>query len=171
METTKNFIQWHKLKSAAIVPSKRDEDAGYDLYTIEDGVWLKPHQTRLFSTGICYNIEGNIWLFVRDRGSSGSRGITTHCGICDKGYRGEVFVALCNSNTYPILFTSAVTEPQMKRTWYGRKYLAYPISKGIAQAIPVVMPNVIDYEINSLQWEQVKNNSERGEGKLGESGK
>lgn len=49
---------------------------------------------------------------------------------------GEIFIALNNTNPYPILFTDEVEKVCFKRTWYGRKYMCYPISKGIAQLIP-----------------------------------
>ena len=33
-------IIWHKTNLLARIPTKRDTDAGYDIYTIEDGVWM-----------------------------------------------------------------------------------------------------------------------------------
>lgn len=168
------LINWYKTKDEAIIPTKRVEDAGFDIYTVENNVWLKPHQTRLFSTGIAYAFdEVGPFFIAKDRGSTGSKGIHCHCGVCDNGYRGEVFIALCNTNNYPILFTDKVSKVEMKRKWYGKKYMCYPISKGIAQL--VLFNSNFDYvpcEVEKDEWETVYlNNSQRGETKLGQSGK
>ena len=46
------YLQWKKFDEKAQMPTKRKTDVGYDVYTIENNVWLKPHETRLFSTGL-----------------------------------------------------------------------------------------------------------------------
>ena len=102
-------IKWHKLNDKAIIPTKREEDAGFDIYTIEDDVLLNPGEKRLFSTGLAAAPEKGWWLLAYDRGSTGSKGIHTHCGVVDNGYRGEIFICLCNDNPMtPVLFTSKV---------------------------------------------------------------
>lgn len=45
-------IKWFKLKNDAIIPTKTDAAAGFDIYTIEDDVVLQPHSQKLFSTGL-----------------------------------------------------------------------------------------------------------------------
>jgi len=159
-------IQWHKLNEKAIIPTKRKEDAGFDIYTIEDDVWLMPGEKHLFSTGLTYNIDTNHWLMVADRGSTGSRGLHTHCGVCDQGYRGEIFICLCNDNMHRVHITSAVDKIQMIDN-----VLCYPTSKAIAQLLPMVQVFTYCEEIDDEKWEEVKDNSKRGETKLGESGK
>lgn len=47
----------------------------------------------------------------------------------------------------------------------------YPTTKAIAQLIPMRMPDVESCEVSDEVWELMKLNSERGEGKLGASGK
>lgn len=159
-------IKWHKLNEKAIIPTKRIEDAGFDIYTIEDGVTLAPQEKHLFSTGICYDISSGFYLLGFDRGSTGSKGLHLHCGVCDQGYRGEVFVCICNDNAFPAVFTSEVSKVEMRD---GKLY--YPTSKAIAQLIPMQMPLIESIEVGDDEWEKLKNNSERGEGKLGNSGK
>ena len=168
MNSTFKFKQLHQ---NAKLPTKRESDSGFDVYTIENEIWLKPHETRMFATGLACAIPTGFWLRAVDRGSTGSKGIHTHCGIIDEQYVGEIFIALNNTNTYPILFTDAVKKVCFKRTWYGRKYMCYPISKGIAQLIPEIRAQVDSRWATADEWTNAVENSERGEGKLGASGK
>ena len=104
-------INWYKLNDKAKIPTKRDEDAGFDIYTIEDNVLLMPGEKHLFSTGLAVAAESGYWLMAMDRGSTGSRGLHIHCGVIDNGYRGELFICLCNDNPYPVKFTSQILKP------------------------------------------------------------
>lgn len=165
------YLQWKKFDEKAQIPTKRKTDVGYDIYTIENNVWLKPHETRLFSTGLGCLIPQNYWLQAADRGSTGSKGIHVHCGIIDEQYMGEIFICLNNTNNYPILFTDEVDKICFKRTWYGRKYMCYPISKGIAQLIPQRRWDTESIEVQKPIWDAALEASERKEGKLGASGK
>lgn len=164
-------IYWHKTNAKAKLPTKRDEDAGFDVYTIEDGVALMPHEVKLFSTGLQYAIDGAYWLMAFDRGSTGSRGIHTHCGVLDNGYRGEIFIALCNDNDVPVYFTSTVDKVEEQYITPFGKVLCYPTSKAIAQLIPVPLPMVQTVELTDEEEWQKMCNTERGEGRLGASGK
>ena len=164
-------IKWHKLNNKAIIPTKREEDAGFDLYTIEDDVLLAPGEKRLFSTGLAVAPEKSWWLLAYDRGSTGSKGIHTHCGVIDNGYRGEIFICLCNDNPMtPVLFTSKVNKIELKTVSPYGMVLCYPTSKAIAQIIPMVQPTVESFEVNDEEWAN-ELNTERGAGKLGASGK
>lgn len=167
---TPKEIKWFS-NSGAKIPSKRSSDSGYDVYSIRNNIWLKPHETKMFATGLSVILPPGIWLWATDRGSTGSKGIHTHCGIIDEGYTGEIFIALCNTNKYPILFTNEVDSFCFKRTWYGRKYACYPTSKGIAQLIPVYRPNMVESVATQEEFEMYRNLSERKDGKLGASGK
>lgn len=163
-------IYWKKLTPNAIIPTKRKEDAGFDIYTIEDNIILQPFEKRLFRTGIAAAATPGYWLLAMDRGSTGSRGIHTHCGIIDNGYRGEIFICLCNDNKYPVKFTSKVDKPTFISNEHYESSLQYPISKGIAQIIPIPQPEVESREVTDEEWMQMCN-TERGIGKLGDSGK
>lgn len=163
-------IKWRKLNDKAIIPTKRDEDAGFDIYTTEDYIVLQPHEKHLFPTGIAAAIEPGYWLMGADRGSTGSKGIHIHCGVVDSGYRGEIFICLVNDNTFPVVFTSDIN-----RITYDRDgdtcRLFYPTSKAIAQLIPIVQPVVHSSEVTSdEEWQQYCD-TERGATKLGQSGK
>ena len=47
-------IKFAKIKDKAIIPSKRDEDAGYDIYACLDRPYMviMPHETKMIPTGI-----------------------------------------------------------------------------------------------------------------------
>lgn len=164
-------LQWNKFHPQATIPTKRATDVGYDVYTVENNVWLKPHQRHLFATGLGCLIAPGYWLQAADRGSTGSKGIHTHCGIIDEQYMGEIFICLNNTNNYPILFTDAVDKVCFKRTWYGRKYMCYPISKAIAQLIPHRNWESVSIEVSDEDWDAALLESVRKDGKLGASGK
>lgn len=172
-------IVWHKLRPEAIVPTKREEDAGFDIYTTIDYDILMPGEKRLYPTGLAAAPEKGYWLMGFDRGSTGSKGIHTHCGIIDNGYRGEIFICLSNDNPYPICFTRDVLKPHVgKNEFYfdntGKECQGelqyYPLSKAIAQIIPVPQPSVECIEADDKEWSKYLDTA-RGEGKLGASGK
>ena len=158
-------ILWHKLTPDATIPTKRAEDAGFDIYTTETDVLLQPHEKHLFKTGLAYWIDKEHWLMGADRGSTGSRGLHIHCGICDQGYRGEIFVCICNDNDFPVHFSSSAASISMKD-----HVLEYPTTKAIAQLIPMPLLPVESAEAGE-EWEELCYDSERGSTKLGASGK
>lgn len=132
---------------------------------------MEPHETKMIPTGLGCIIEPGYWLQAVDRGSTGSKGLHTHCGIIDEQYVGEIFIALHNTNPYPVYITGEVENVCFKEDMTGEKYMCYPVSKGIAQLI--VHRN---WESSSAwatedEWDAAVGGSERGDGKLGASGK
>ena len=95
-----------KVRPDGIIPSKRDEDAGYDIFLAFDGEYirLEPHETKLLPTGIASAFEPGYYFQIQERGSTGTRGIGKRCGVIDSGYRGEWFVPMTNLNTRPLYF-------------------------------------------------------------------
>lgn len=153
------------------MPTKRKEDAGYDLYTTDEPTILKPHETRLFGTGLVSMFSDDLVGIVKERGSTGTHGIAVRSGVIDSGYRGEWKVALTNENDFPIEFSADVEKVQeIKGKLCGRtKRLIYPLSKAIAQ---VVFLQLASCESGLLTDEDLKEDtSERGEGGWGASGK
>ena len=185
-------LGWRKLNPKAIIPTKADDAAGFDIYTIEEDTIVAPHTQHLFSTGLAAVIDKGWWLRAEDRGSTGSKGLHIHCGVIDNDYRGEIFICLNNDNNYPVKFTNkeklgihSHKEIQQisEKSTNGIElaifktaevevidYLVYPVSKAIAQLVAIPSPEYFTYEINDEKWEELKN-TERGEGKLGSSGK
>ena len=138
-------IYWDLLGQRAKMPTKRDEDAGFDIYTTELEAVLKPGETKLFSTGLRSAFPKNFWIEIKERGSTGAVGLSVRSGVIDSGYRGEWKIMLTNVNNYPVEFSHSVD----KVTYvYGKifknkiKKVIYPLSKAIAQAVVIPLPVV-----------------------------
>ena len=170
-------ISWHKMAPNAVIPTKRAHDAGYDIYTnLEHDVTIYPHEKYLFPTGLQMRMNRHdYWLMGFDRGSTGSKGLHLHCGVVDNNYRGEIFICICNDNDYPVTFTKSVDKYKKNETKYAVSDEAYyPLSKAIAQLIPVQIPNITSVEVSDEDWDKLmraEEGNERGDGKLGSSGK
>jgi dUTP pyrophosphatase len=169
-------IKWAKVRPNAIIPSKRPGDAGFDVYAcIDEDIWIEPGETVLVSTGIAYEITPGWHLIAKERGSTGKIGLKTSAGVVDGSFRGEIFACLYNANEEKTIILS-VNEEQTKAKLradgftvddYDEFFIIYPITKAIQQLIPVYSPDgtweEVDYENLSK--------TERGDGKLGSTGK
>ena len=166
-------VKFAKVNSNAIIPSKRDEDMGFDIYACfdEDYMMINPHETRLIPTGIASACDPNYGFVVFERGSTGSKGIARRCGIIDSGYRNEWFIGLTNT-TNKVMFISKLSEQETYNKHYEDvmpESFVYPYSKAIAQALVVPVPKT---EVQELSYEDLKTiKSERGMGALGSSNK
>lgn len=71
-----------------------NEDLGYDLYALEDAV---VHTTPTWiRTGIAVEDTDGKGFVVRDRSSMAGKGVFTHGGVIDAGYRGEIKINMTN---------------------------------------------------------------------------
>ncbi len=169
MECTVKFA---KVKENAVIPTKRNEDAGFDIYPcIEDDFMVIPaHMTMKIPTGIASACGEDYCFILKERGSTGSRGIALRCGVIDSGYRGEWFISLTNTTDRTIIIYKENSDFAKTITDNDRIiFTYYPYSKAIAQALVVPVPKVA---INEVPYEELKEiYSERGTGKLGSSGK
>lgn len=158
-------IKFAKTQEKAIIPTKRVEDAAFDIYACfeEDYITIEPHETKLIPTGIASACDTDYCIVLRERGSTGSKGLGLRCGVIDSGYRGEWFVAITNHNNFPYHISKA----DSKTTPVEGKI--YPYEKGIAQALIVPVPKVQTAEITYEDLQDIA--SERGSGKLGSSSK
>lgn len=164
----KETIYFAKTKEGAIIPNKRDEDAGYDIYACfeEDFITIKPHETKMVATGIASVCSDNFVFILKERGSNGSKGIAQRCGVIDSGYRNEWFVPLTNTTNKTLII--AKDEDNVPEELKKDGFI-YPYTKGIAQALLVPVPKV---EVKEIPYEDLKMiKSERGMGALGSSGK
>ena len=166
----KSKIYWAKVKEDAIIPNKREEDAGYDLYPCfqEDYMEIKSLETKLVPLGVATAFDSNYVMILKERGSTGTKGIAQRSGVIDSGYRGEYMAPLTNVNDKPI----RIAKKEVVDTWSQEekeKYIIYPYEKAIAQGVLVMMPQLQSEEIELEELQAIK--SERGKGKLGSSGK
>ena len=166
-------VNFAKVRPDAKVPSKRDEDMGFDIYACfdDDYMVIYPHETTLIPTGIASSCDPDYGFVLRERGSTGSKGIALRAGVIDSGYRNEWFIALTNT-TDKVLFISKLSEQETYDKFYDEIMPAsfvYPYSKAIAQALIAPVPKVKVDEISYEELQQIE--SERGLGALGSSGK
>lgn len=164
-------IKFAKVKPDAKIPSKRKEDMGFDIYACfdESYMMIRPHETRLIPTGIASVYNADYGMVLKERGSTGSKGIAIRCGIIDSGFRNEWFVCLTNT-TDRFLYISKIDEREFEYTYPSNpKGIIYPYSKAIAQALVIPVPEV---EVEEIPYGELKAiPSERGTGMLGSSGK
>lgn len=119
----------------------------------------------MIPTGIATAMHESKVLLFRDRGSVGSKGIAVRCGVIDSNYRGEIFIALQNNNDKDVWLVHGDKKPAKN----DANYLYINIDKAIAQGIVVDIPFM---ETEEIDFETLKSiASDRGDGKLGSSGK
>ena len=162
-----NKIYFSKLYEDVKIPSKRDEDAGYDIYAYftEDYIVINPHETKLINTGLISAFDKEYVAILKERGSTGTKGMGLRAGILDSGYRGEWIVPITNHNDKPIM----IAKENIINYLDSYKNILYPYEKAICQAIMVEVPQL---EIEEVDNETILNmKSERMSGKLGSSNK
>lgn len=171
-------VKFAKTKPNAVIPTKRLEDAGYDVYPCfdEDYIIIKPHTTVIIPTGIASACDTDYCFILHERSSTGTKGMAQRCGIIDSGYRGEWGVPITNTNDVSIVICKkeSITDfndfASILLFSYGEaNYILYPYEKAICQALVLPVPEV---EIEEYTYEELKAiPSERGTGRLGSSGK
>lgn len=149
MNTNITEIKVKKLKDKAKLPLKgHANDAGFDLYAcLDEPVTIEPHKTVLVGTGIAIELpEGTFGAVFARSGLATKSDLApaNKVGVVDSPYRGEVMVALHNHG-------ECIRE----------------VSGGDRIAQLVVMP----YVAASLNWSDELNDTDRGSGGFGSTGK
>lgn len=163
----KDKILFAKVKPDAKIPNKRLEDGCYDIYSCfeEDYIYIEPHKIKLIPTGIASAFESTYRINCkRERGSTGKHGMTVVSGQIDSGYRGEWFIAINNTSDNLICISKQVDDIKIEE-----QTIHYPYTKAICQMAIEIVPDVEIHEITLDKLKLIP--SERGEGKLGSSGK
>lgn len=159
-------INFAKMYNDVKIPTKRDEDAGFDIYARfeEDYICIPPHETKLIPTGLISACDKGYYFQLFERGSTGTKGIAQRCGVIDSGYRDEWFIPITNTtNNYLYIIKKGVSLNTSTDS------IIYPYEKAICQAVILPVPKT---EVQELTIEEIKNiKSLRGEGKLGSSNK
>lgn len=165
---TGNQLRFAKVRSTAKIPTRADENAGYDIYADfeQPEMILPPHSTTLVPTGIASALSNDYYLQVYERGSTGSKGMKYSAGVIDPSYRGEIFIALSNINDKPIIISK---NDHVDPTKYPSGAIVYPYNKAIAQ---LVVHKIHQMDIEEISYEELQQiPSDRGSGALGSSGK
>ncbi len=173
MEVKGNKLYWAKVKPDAIIPTKEKENAGYDIYPCfdDDYMIIRPLHTKLIPTGIACAVRDSYYLQVQERGSTGSKGIKYGAGVIDSGYRGEIFIAITNTNDVPVIIVKEEnkTLSEIDSIIKTSNAVVYPYEKAIAQ---LVVHHVYDMDEQEINYEDLKEiPSKRKEGVIGSSGK
>ncbi len=157
-------LYWAKVKEEAKIPQKRLEDAGYDLYPCFEGDYLEiaPHETKLVPLGVASAFDSEFVMILKERGSTGTRGIGQRSGVIDSGYRGEYMAPVTNLNSKLLVIKKENVE-------YTKDAIVYPYEKAICQGVLLRMPQLESEEIELSELQGMK--SKRMAGKLGSSGK
>lgn len=160
------IIYFSKVNPNAIIPTKKLENAGYDIYSCfdEDSMEILPHQTKMIPTGIASACSDDYYFQLFERGSTGTKGIAQRCGVIDSGFRKAWFVPITNTTDKKLIIDKNVDEFVEHAS-----YMRYPYSKAICQAVLLPVPKV---DIEEVDYETLKSfKSERGTGCLGSSNK
>ena len=133
-----------KMTGNARLPEKASSgDLGYDLFSSEDRV-LPPGLTTIIPTGIKLKFPAGFGGKIFDRsGVATKENLEVRAGVIDNGYRGEIKIAMFNSNSFPV---------------------HVPAGKKIAQMVPI--------ELMFLYIEEgtVDSDTVRGENGFGSTG-
>ena len=169
MHTT---VKCAKVRPTAKIPTKRVEDAGYDIYANfeEPFILINPHETKMIPTGIASACDTDYCFVLKERGSTGTKGMAQRCGIIDSGYRSEWFVPITNTtDDYIIIAKSDDTSTDVFGSIPMKKIIRYPYEKAICQALLIPVPTV---DVEEYTYEELMAiPSSRGTGALGSSGK
>lgn len=172
-----NEIAFAKIRETAIIPTKKLEDAGYDLYANfeEDYFVIEAGKTRPVPTGIAMAFSHKYYVQIEERSSMGKIGIKKSSGVFDSGYRGEYFIMTYNTNEVPFVI-SKISAEEMPEEFevQGKSYkksevIIYPYTKAICQAVVQVVPVLNEIELTYDELCSIA--SERGKGGFGSSGK
>lgn len=184
MELKNNEIYFAKLREGAKIPSKDVENGGYDIYACfdEEYIQINPGEIKLIPTGICSAFSDDYVLMLKERGSTGTKGMSQRCGIIDSGYRNEWFSPINNTSNKTIIISKDIEKTKeyiFKRDYSSLKvnsmedvdrlYTFYPYSKAVTQALLLPVPKVSVVELSAEELQVIP--SKRGMGALGSSGK
>ncbi len=170
-------IYFAKIRPTAIVPTKKDEDAGYDVYADfeEDFFVINPHQSRAIPTGIATAFSSSYYAQIEERSSMAKMGIKKSGGVFDSGYRGEYFIVTYNTHDIPFIISAKSIDDIAEEfefegvTYKKSEVLLYPKTKAICQIVMHVIPKLASKE---LSYEDLKSiESERKTTAFGASGK
>jgi dUTP pyrophosphatase len=162
-------IVFAKIDPDAKIPTKSFENGCYDVYGCfkDDYITIYPNDIMMIPTGIASSFSPKYRIGLRERGSTGSKGLSVRAGQIDSGYRNEWFVAINNTTTKLIIIAN---EEWIKENGdKNEAHTIYSSEKAIAQAALEIVPNV---KVREITFEELKLiPSERGMGKLGSTNK
>lgn len=80
-----------------------DTDAGVDLFTSEEGMWIEPGEIVNVATAVRVALPTGCWGLLHSRSSTLRRhGLEVKTGIIDNPYRGELFAVVENKTDHRV---------------------------------------------------------------------
>ena len=149
----KEKLIFTKVRKGARIPTKRDEDAGRDLYPCfeQDFMIIRPLETKLIPTGIATAFSKKYYAQIQERKSTGSKGIKYGDGVIDSGYREEWFVPITNCNNVDLVIAKkGCFTDHIVHSYFGSdyKYILHPYERAIAQFVMHLVPEFEEKEIS-----------------------
>ncbi len=144
----------------AIIPKKRKEGAGYNVYMlpVDKRISIMPGETRLLDTGLKVAFNSDYVLLVKETGESGLDGLSIGAGVIESGFRDRIMIPINNTSNSEIVFM-----PADKEKWFedyldehyfsfgiGGKFL-YMQDKAIGELLLVP---AIDAEVEEVSREE-----------------
>lgn len=170
-ETKSTEFCWAVRDERVKVPTKRESDAGYDIYAFfeEDYIVINPHSYTIFPTGLYYAIPDDMWLDLRERSSTIEYNLSRRAGVIEGTYRGELMIALSNLNTFPVVIAkNTISEEEIKQQ-VSQNCKIYPYEKAIMQGI---LRKIEPAQFQTIPLEELKKMTTiRGDGGFGSTGK
>ena len=164
-------ILFAKTKEGAIIPSKRKEDGCYDIYACfdEDYIEIPSGEIKFIPTGLASAFNSNYRFDVRERGSTGTKGLARRSGQMDSGFRNEWFIVINNTSNKPIIICKKDYLNKNEYLKTTQIITVYPYEKAICQAALEFVPDV---DVVETTYDKLLEYiSERGIGSLGSSNK
>jgi len=167
----KQKLFFAKVRPDAIIPTKREEDGCKDIYAnfTANFMTIAPHEIKLIPTGIASAFSKDYRASIRERGSTGTKGLAYRSGQIDSGYRGEWFVPMNNTTNKLIVIAKKEYIKNNKFLNECDYITTHPYSKAICQ---VAIEEVPKMDVMEADYEQLLEiTSVRGTSSLGASGK
>lgn len=91
-----------KTHPKAIIPTKRQSDAGFDLYAVFDDkiVIQKANEMMIFNTKLKMRFDTGYVATIKERGSTRLHNLNVGAGVVEGNYAGEYLIMMTNLNEY-----------------------------------------------------------------------
>lgn len=170
-ETKCTDFCWAVRDERVKVPTKRESDAGYDIYAFfeEDYTVIAPHQSKIINTGLYCALPDNFFLEFKERSSTAKYNIGIRAGVIEGTYRGELLVCISNHNNVPLVIAKENISIEKIKQEVSPTAIVYPYEKAITQGI---LRKIEPAQFRTIPLEELKKMTTiRGEGGFGSTGK
>lgn len=170
-ETKSTDFCWAVSDERVKVPTKRESDAGYDIYAFfdEDYIVIAPHQSKIINTGLYSALPDNFFLEFKERSSTAKYNVGIRAGVIEGTYRGELLVCVSNHNNVPLAIAKENISIEKIKQEVSPTVIVYPYEKAITQG---VLRKIEPAQFQTIPLEELKKMTTiRGDGGFGSTGK